>query len=270
MYWIHKLRPASIIAALGPAMVVLALLLAIWIYVGREAAYTFFGIVFLVFGGLSLANLALTKNVGYLLVALFQISGAFAFGGRYSELFYISHRFTQLATLFLIFFLSATLYLWITKRLKWRIRELLELAAEPVNEITNGFTPRPRPMGKADYTKSELAEFGNFALRNHIAIPYYEPDRVAFVAADWTQGFLRLYKFRRSYADATWVAFDFGGNLTVNISQRDYLNYRDSLSFDQLCRSLGNLFTEFLDLYRKGEGIRIIDLMNAVSEHPAS
>jgi len=70
------------------------------------------------------------------------------------------------------------MYLWFTKRLKWRIRELLELAAAPVSETTNGFTPRPRPLGKVEYSKFELMEFAAFALRNHIAIPYHESDRV--------------------------------------------------------------------------------------------
>jgi hypothetical protein len=270
MYWLHKLKPASIIPALGPAIIVLATFSVIWIYFGAPAAYSLIGLVFLLFAGLSLVNFALIKNPGYLIVALFQIFAAFAFAGKHSTLFFVSDRFTRVATGLLVFFFAATMYLWITKRLKWRIRELLELAAAPVDTTTDGFTPRPRPQGKADYSKFELAEFAAFALRNHIAIPYYESDRVVLVAADWIQGFLRLYKFRRDYTDATWVAFDHQGNVTVNIARRDYLNYKDSFSFDQLCQSLGALFIEFFDEFKRGEGIRIIDKMNSVREHPAS
>jgi hypothetical protein len=270
MYWIHKLKPASVIPALGPALVVLVILSVIWIYWGDRAAYSYIGLVFLVFAGLSLVSFALIKNPGYLIVALFQISATFAFAGRHSSLFFISERITKAATALLVFFFFATMYLWITKQLKWRIRELLELAAAPVDATTDGFTPRPRPQGRADYSKFELAEFAAFALRNHIAVPYYESERVVLVATDWIQGFLRLYKLRRDYADATWVAFDHQGNVTVNIARHDYLNYKDSFSFDQLCQSLGVLFIEFLDEFKRGEGIRIIDKMNAVREHPAS
>ena len=270
MYWLYKLKPASIISALGPAIVVLAIFALILVYWGVEAAYGYIGLVFLTFSGFSLVNFALTKNSGYIVVALFQAAAAFAFAGRHSGLFFVSHRFTQLSSAILIFFLAATMYLWFTKRLKWRIRELLELAAQPIDETSNGFTSRPRPLGKADYSKFELTEFAAFALKYHIAVPYFEPDRVVFVAADWVQGFLRIYKLRREYADATWVAFDYNGNITVNIGHNDYLNYKDSFSFDQLCQSFGGLFIEFLDLFRKGEGIRIIDKMNAVREHPAS
>jgi hypothetical protein len=34
------------------------------------------------------------------------------------------------------------------------------------------------------------------------------------------------------------------------------------LAFDQLCTSLGQLFIEFFELYKKGEGIRVIDRMD--------
>jgi len=270
MNGLRKLKPASIVAALGPAVVVLVLLAVIWTTWGVSAAYTFFGLVFLFFAGLSFANFALTKNPGYIIVALFQTCAAFAFGGRHSALFFISHRFTKTAAALLVFFLAATMYLWFTKRLKWRIRELLELAAAPVSETTNGFTPRPRPLGKVEYSKFELMEFAAFALRNHIAIPYHESDRVVLVPADWTQGFMRLYGLRRDYARATWVAFDFDGRVTVNIAHEDYLKYKDSFSFDHLCQSLGSLFVEFFELFRKGEAVRIVDKMNAVREHPAS
>ncbi len=270
MHRLHKLKPASIFMALGPAIVILITLSVIWLYFGVAAAYSFFGLTFLSFAGISLVNFALIRNPGYIVVALFQVSGAFAFAGKHSSLFFISNRITQIATGLLIIFLAAILYLWLTKRLKWRIRELLELAAAPVDDTTNGFTSRPRPLGKVDYSKSELSEFAAFALKNHIAIPQYESDRVVFVATDWTRGYLWLYKLRRDYSAATWVAFDYDGNMTVNIARRDYLKYKDSLSFDQLCQSLGDQFIGYLELFRRGEGSQIIHKMNAVREHPGS
>ena len=69
---------------------------------------------------------------------------------------------------------------------------------------------------------------------------------------------------KSDYTDETWVAFDNNGNVSVNISHRDYLEYKEALAFDQLCESLGNLFVEFVEMYHRGEGVRIIDRLNAV------
>jgi hypothetical protein len=44
----------------------------------------------------------------------------------------------------------------------------------------------------------------------------------------------------------------------------DYLNYREDLSFAQLCDSLGGLFIEFYELFKRGQGMRIIDRMDAL------
>jgi hypothetical protein len=270
MSWSRKLKPASIQKALGPALAILVIYLVARGALGVEAAYTFVGFALLTFAGISLVNYVLIRNPGYLLVTLFQASAVFAFCGKHSPLFFISEKFTSIADGIVVLCLVGVGYLWFTKRLKWRLRELLEIAAAPIDDTTNGFTPRPRPMGRADYSKVELREFGAFALRNHIAIPQYEPARVVLVTCDWTRGFLWLYRFRRDYSSATWVAFDNDGNVTVNIAQREYLKYKDSLSFDQLCQSLGDQFIGYLELFRRGEGSQIIHKMNAVREHPGS
>ena len=69
---------------------------------------------------------------------------------------------------------------------------------------------------------------------------------------------------RPDYVGRTWVSIGFDGNVAVNLSQEDYLDYRQDLSFDQLCASLANLFIEFLDLFRKGQGVRIMDRLDAL------
>lgn len=63
----------------------------------------------------------------------------------------------------------------------------------------------------------------------------------------------------------TEVAFDFSGNVSVNISHRDYMEYKESLAFDQLCTSLANLFVEFIAMHQRGEGVRIMDRLDAVN-----
>jgi hypothetical protein len=69
---------------------------------------------------------------------------------------------------------------------------------------------------------------------------------------------------KNDYIDETWVSFDFDGHVTVNISHRDYLEYKEALSFDKLCASLGNLFIDLIETYQRGEGARIITRMDDV------
>ncbi len=79
----------------------------------------------------------------------------------------------------------------------------------------------------------------------------------------WDNGIF-IFRIPRTYTDRTWIAFDFDGNVTVNISQSDYLLYQEDLSFDQLCTSMGNIFIEFLELFSTGKAVRIIDRLNAM------
>jgi hypothetical protein len=76
--------------------------------------------------------------------------------------------------------------------------------------------------------------------------------------------FSYLFSPGRFRKERSWIAFDFHGNVTVNISKRDYLGYKEEFSFDQLCDGLGKLFIRFMDYYRKGEAERIIYELNEV------
>lgn len=58
-------------------------------------------------------------------------------------------------------------------------RKILELAARPVEEAQNGFTRRPRPSGKADFSKGELYGFSEFLRTHYIAIPIMESNGIA-------------------------------------------------------------------------------------------
>ena len=66
-----------------------------------------------------------------------------------------------------------TIYLLITKKAKWRGREIMELAALPVDVGEDAFTGRPRPVGKVETSKKELQTFAEFLKRNLIAMPVY-------------------------------------------------------------------------------------------------
>ena len=156
-------------------------------------------------------------------------------------------------------------YIVFTRKLKWRTREILELAALPVQETSAGYTQRPLPVGRISSSKSEILEFAKFIHKNLIAIPYVENGSVVISI---NSKLARQIGLLTDYLDTTWVRFDKDGNVSVNISRTDYLKFKDELSFDQLCNSLGNLFIEFHGQFLAGDGIRIIDKINSLRLNP--
>jgi alkylhydroperoxidase/carboxymuconolactone decarboxylase family protein YurZ len=148
------------------------------------------------------------------------------------------------------------------RKLKWRTREMLELAAQPVEDKTNGLTQRPLQAGRIDATPEEIEDYAAFIRRTLIAIPVQEQSRIVFII---NIPMSNLLKFSKDYKNRSWVAFSYDGTVTVNILQADYFMYKDMLAFDQLCQSLGDLFISFFDQYRRGEESRIIFQLNALN-----
>jgi hypothetical protein len=138
-----------------------------------------------------------------------------------------------------------------------RFRRILELAARPVDDAQNGFTQRPYPSGKAVYSKGEIFGFAEFLKSRFIAIPFVESNGITLAfPEDWLG---RLYDMHGNYLDDTRVIFQFNGKVSAHITEKDYKKYQEELTFDQLCSSLGNMFIEFMELYKNGEGDRILE-----------
>jgi len=164
----------------------------------------------------------------------------------------------------MIFFGVFIIYLAFTKKIKWRGREIFELAAEMVEESGNGYTPRPRPVGRVEFNKQDLLAFANFCARHLIAVAYISPRQATLVPIKMGDEYAFMFRFDPTLQDQTRISFDFDGEVSVHITQKDYLDYQQPLSFDQLCQSLGQLFIEFAETHRRGEGVRIIDRMDAL------
>ncbi len=152
------------------------------------------------------------------------------------------------------------IYINITKKVKPRVREILELAAKPVNGISNGFTPRPYVSGNTVFLSSEMKAFSGFLSKHLIALPYHEKNRTIHLLE---YSYKHVLYLRNDWSGLTHIIFNDNGDVLVNISRKYYEKYKEELTFDQLCSSLGNLFVEFLELHKKGAGYRIIDRMNA-------
>ena len=269
MYVIQKLKPDRSITGLIPAITALMIGAIIGIFFGTEAGYKFMAIFFWAYALYTFTGYVRTMNPGFIIPALYMTFGGIVIflwatpGGDGAS-------YTRFAAVCTLFFLIWVIYLTATKKIKWRGREVLELAAVPVDDTGNGYTSRPLPAGKTEFTQHQIMEFAEFTRRHLIAVSYVGTDKIIFVPVMMGREFGFILGLKNDYTDETWVSIDFEGNVTINISHRDYLNYKEALSFDQLCGSLGNLFIEYMEMYIRGEGVRIIDRMDAVGIGPFS
>jgi hypothetical protein len=165
--------------------------------------------------------------------------------------------------------LMVVAYYFVNRKLRWRGEEVFELAALPVEDIRDNFSPRPRPAGQLPVSRTEMIRFIDFVTRNLIAFPFREENRVIFVLGLPGNDLPYLLGLKKDYLEDTWVAIDFDGKITVHITKDDYLLFKTDLDFDQLCQSLGDVFREFLELSQNGQESRIIDRMNALRLPPS-
>ena len=275
MYSIRKLKPDRSFYGLLFPFVVLAIGALFGLLLNPEApflytlAYTL-AMFFWIYALYSFLVFVRTRNPGFIVVTLFQVSSG-------AMVFLIPGRIGESGDPMVIFFIFLTLlfFIWIiilffTKKIKWRGREILEMAAGPVDDTESGYTARPLPAGKTEFTKEQIIQFAKFAMSHLIAVPYIGKDKVVFVPVMPGREFPFIMGLKSDYTDETWVAFDFDGDVSVNISHRDYLNYSEELSFNQLCESLANLFIDFMEMFQRREGTRIIDRMNTIDISPFS
>jgi len=261
MYIIHKLKPDRSITGLIPAFSAFIIMAVLGILYGQRVAFRFMGVFLWGFALYSLTTFLRTQNANFIIPALYQF---FAGLVAYTWTPNVKSTTVQFAVIATLVFLVWLIFLTAIKKIKWRGREILEMAAVPVEETGNGYTSRPLAAGKVGFNKEQIMAFAKFARRHLIAVSYVGKVKVIFVPVMMGREFGFIMGLKNDYTDETWVSFDFDGNVTVNISHRDYLGYIEALSFEQLCASLGNLFVEFIEMHQRGEGVRIIDRMDAV------
>ncbi len=260
-----KLKPDNSLVGLLPAFVSLVLIAITAVTFGRLGVAWFGTFLFLGFTGFAFAAQRRSGSLTYIASMVYLLTVTLAFASIPGSLFGLRDRsFYRLFEILAIPSIATLLYLMFTRRARWRGRDILELAAAPVEDLGDGFTERPYPSGKADYSWDEILVFARFCGKYMISLPYIESERVCLVPIRMGREFGHLWNVSRNISKDTWVCFDSEGNVTVNISKDDYYLYRDDLSFDQLCTSLADLYVEFLDMYRRGETVRIIDRLNAV------
>ena len=100
-----------------------------------------------------------TRNKIYLIPFGFYLSTSLTF---LSSNILGKHYLTIIFTIFAGIFFIILMFVLFTKKMKWRYREILELAAQSINEIKDGFTSRPFPFWKINYEKEEIFDLAKF------------------------------------------------------------------------------------------------------------
>jgi len=269
MFFERKMKKQNIIKVLWfPILTLVVFISFLGLFGPGPAFYALGGIYFLV-SIYPILTVLKTRNNGYLAVAMFQIfAGLVCISAPPA----IENRNNiGLIPVFIVFMYVSMLivgYLAFNRKLRWRGEEIFELAALPVEDIGNNFTARPRPAGQMSVSKTEMIRFVDFISRNLIAFPFMEENRVVFVLTLPGNDIPYIFGLKKNYLEDTWVAIDYDGNITVNITEEDYLMFKMDLNFDQICQSLGNVFSEFLQLSKDGNDSQIIDRMNALRLNP--
>ena len=105
--------------------------------------------------------------------------------------------------------------------------------------------------------------FSKFMARTLVCLSYFDAGKLYIVPVPQEKAMGMALGPGYKLLSRSWVSYDENGSVTVHIAKIDYLNYRDTLSFDQLCDSMGKLFIEFLELYKRGEGVMIINRLDS-------
>ncbi len=268
MIYSMKLKPDRDISGLLPPLFCIFVSALAAVILGFEYAARVMGGIVFIYSIFTAIAFYRTKNIGYL-VSTFYIffMSLYLFTievNTYSRKMIVQTPESLFFFIITLFCLLLLLYMLFTKKIKWRGREILELAACNVEEDANSYTDRPRPVAKIELTRDEAENFAIYLAKNLVAFPFYEQERILFIPVRMGQEYYYLFYNNINYWDKTWVALDFDGTVSAHISKNDYLEYKKNLNFNSLTLSLGNVFIDFFEDMKKGEEIRIIDKLNEV------
>jgi hypothetical protein len=263
MYYSRKLKQDFRIVGLIPAIIIVLSFIFTWILFGIRTGYFLLSIGFLLYAVFSIFIYSRTRNISYVAASLFQ--GFYGLYLLFNPKGLLRAPDAGMANFFLVCSMISTIwlvYLLSQRKTKWKGREVFEMAAKSIEPDPDGFTSRPRPIGKTEYSMDELMGFAEFLRKNLIAMPHREDNIIIFIIIKMGEELGYMFNPERFRQNGTWISFDFDGNVSVSMSKKDYLDFKEELSFDQLCDNMGKLFISFMEYYKKGEPQRILDKLN--------
>lgn len=217
-----------------------------------------FGCFFIVMGIIEYHR---TKLVTYLILGLLWGTGTWHSMAR----FFVSFLSLETYIAHVIVAFGALVWAWPVifghEKLEANARRLFNLAAEHVHEAFDGFTERPYCTRKSDYARDEIRGFARF-MEGEKIIKSIVQQEVVILA--FSMGISPLKE--PDIQQLSYISFDNDGNISVHISEYDYRRFKEELTFDQLCASLGDVFIRFLDHYKKGLERRIIVELKSVTK----
>jgi hypothetical protein len=213
-----------------------------------------YSIVALFFAALGIVQLIKYRNWIYLVLGL--LIGLATFQVPFA----MEHdtgvfKFTYLLTI--VVFILFVVFNWNTiyshERFEANSRRLFRLASERIFETGDGYTGRHYMAGQIKSGKDELLGFVRFFHGNYITRPFYYENYVSLAFSMNTS--LMVIDMPSAVSH---IILEYNGNIKVKISEQDYRDYKERLSFDQLCTSMADVFVRFLDYYQKGLESRIV------------
>ncbi|PLX01880.1 MAG: hypothetical protein C0595_13115 [Marinilabiliales bacterium] len=269
MSHIQKLKSGSPIKVFIPAIISIVILALSSIFLGLEIGLKMLGGIIFIYALISLGfYFPQTRSNVYLISSSYLLAfGLVLFNIQIQHTGNHILAFPPISRLFLIWMVISWIwlfYLMVTNQTRWKGSNILELTAIGVEPSNNAYTERPFPVREIDFTKDEILAMAAYLRKNLISIHYNDGDKIYFVPINNGAAMELVFRSGFNVIEDTWIAFDPSGMVSVHISRKAYLSYRENLAFDQLCNNLGNLFIEFLDDYRKGEDVRIMDKLKTV------
>lgn len=216
-------------------------------YFDEQTALDAYGFIWLGFAVFNLILWIIRKDLVSLSFILINLTIAVSYFSDYKGAFIA----VPIIVLYLIYFYL----IYVNHKIGAHYRRILELAAQPVDRTTDGFTPRPLPAGKHSFSGEELSGFAKFLKKHRIAIPYFDQNGILLAIKDHS----RFWFGRPSESRDSYVAFNYDGTVAVNIARKDYQKYKEEYTFDELCHALGDLFIRFLEYYRDGKEANILE-----------
>ena len=143
MYYIRKLKPDRSVTGLLPAFISVAIFALTSVIFDLTVGFSVLGVLIGLYALYSFIAYLKTSNWAYIIASLYQLSLALLIWSQPRTIKYGNFQLTNVFLVFTVIFLVWMIYLFINKKLKWRGREILEMAAEPVDEIADGYTARP-------------------------------------------------------------------------------------------------------------------------------
>jgi len=144
-------------------------------------------------------------------------------------------------------------------KLAFRARQLFQLAAQQVFEVSSGFTDRPYTGGKTNAERKEVLGLARYMVGENIVVFESDKDIIKYAFS------MNISPLAVAQLDeVSNITFDRDGNISIHISEKDYQEYKNQLSFDQLCASFSTLFKQFLEYYKEGNEDRIKNELKSV------